>query len=183
MPSSPGRTGGSPATAAGHAFVGCGVAMLVAGGVALATGQPWLFPSLGPTAMLQTEQPTSDGSTPRNTLIGHAVALAAGYASLVVFGLRSTVPVMSSGVTPARIGAAAVSLAVTAAVLLIIGRPHAPAGATTLIVSLGLLRSPLALVVAFGSVCLVTLLDWIYNRLSGEPMPVWSNVTPSEGAG
>ena len=153
--------------------------MLVAGGVALATGQPWLFPSLGPTAMLQTEQPTSDDSTPRNTLIGHAVALLAGYGSLAVFGLRSAGPILSSGVTPARIGAASMSLAVTAAVLLLLRRPHAPAGATTLIVSLGLLGGPLSLVVAFASVCLVTLVDWVYNRLSGQPMPVWHHLPPA----
>jgi hypothetical protein len=100
--------------------------------------------------MLQTEQPTSDGSTPRNTLIGHAVALLAGYACLAAFGLRSAGPALSAGVTLARMGAAAVSLAVTAAVLLLVRRPHAPAGATTLIVSLGLLRTPASLVVAFG---------------------------------
>ena len=163
-------------SAAGHAFVGCGVAIVVAGGVALATGQPWLFPSLGPTAMLQTEQPTSDESTPRNTLVGHAVALAAGYGSLALFGLRSAAPVPSAGISPSRIGAAAVSLAVTAAVLLLVRRPHAPAGATTLIVSLGLLRSPSSLVIAFASVCVVTLIDWIYNRLSGEQMPIWHNL-------
>jgi hypothetical protein len=67
---------------------------------------------------------------------------------------------------------------VTAAVLLLGRRPHAPAGATTLLVSLGLLRTPASLIVAFGSVCLVTLVDWIYNRLSGEPMPVWHTLSP-----
>jgi hypothetical protein len=152
--------------------------MLIAGIVALATGQPWLFPSLGPTAMLQTEQPASDDSSPRNTLVGHAVALVAGYASLAVFGLRSAAPILSSGVTPARIGAASASLALTAAVLVLVRRPHAPAGATTLIVSLGLLGGPPSLVVAFASVCLVTLVDWVYNRLSGQPMPVWHRLPP-----
>jgi hypothetical protein len=47
-------------------------------------------------------------------------------------------------------GAAAVPLAVTAAVLLLVRRPHASAGATTLIVGLGLLRTPASLVVTFG---------------------------------
>lgn len=173
-----GRRTGSSTAAAGHALAGCAVATLVAGALALVTGQPWLFPSLGPTAMLQTEQPTSDGSTPRNTLVGHAVALAAGYASLAVFGLRSAPPILAAGVTPARIGAASASLAVTAAVLLLLHRPHAPAGATTLIVSLGLLRTPLSLVIAFASVCVVTLVDWIYNRLSGQPMPLWYHLSP-----
>ena len=101
-----------------------------------------------------------------------AVALLAGYADLAAFGLRSPSPALSAGVTLARMGAAAVSLAVTAAVLLLVRRPRAPAGATRLIVGLGLLRTPASLVVAFGSVCLVAPVDWIYNLLSGEPMPV-----------
>ena len=78
---------------------------------------------------------------------------------------------------------AAVSLAVTAAVLFLIRRPHAPAGATTLIVNLGLLRTPWSLLVAFPSVCPVTLVDWIHNRLSGEPMPVWYRLSPSRTNG
>jgi hypothetical protein len=156
-----------------HAFAGCGVAIIVAGTMALVTGLPWLFPSLGPTAMLQTEQPTSDSSTPRNTLIGHAVALGAGYGSLLLFNLQTASPAPTAGMSASRVGAAALSLAVTAAVLLLIRRPHAPAGATTLIVSLGLLHTPVELLVAFASVAAVTAVDWTYNRLTGEPMPPW----------
>jgi CBS domain-containing membrane protein len=44
--------------------------------------QPLLFPSLGPTVILFFETPLSPQASPRNTLIGHAVALLAGYASL-----------------------------------------------------------------------------------------------------
>jgi hypothetical protein len=164
---------------AAHAFAGCGIAVTVAAAVALATGSPWLFPSLGPTAMLQTEQPTSDGSTPRNTLIGHVVALAAGYLSLVAFGLAGAPSTIAAGVGPRRIGAAAMSLAVTAAVLLLVRRPHAPAGATTLIVSLGLVRTPGGLAVMLGSVALVTACCLVYNRSTGAPMPIWHTVPPA----
>src|SRR5690348_18375062 len=95
-------------------FVGGAVALAVAGGVALATHQPWLFPSLGPAVMLHVEKPQAPESSPRNTLIGHAVALLAGYGFLVVCGLRDHPSVLQEGVTAVRIVAAAGSLAVTA---------------------------------------------------------------------
>jgi hypothetical protein len=113
---------------AGHALAGCGAAIVVAGTTAIVTGLPWLFPSLGPTATLQTEQPTSAGSTPRNTLIGHAVTLGAGYGCLLLFNLQAASPAPTAGMSASRIGAAALSLAVTAATLLLVRRPHAPGG-------------------------------------------------------
>src|SRR4051812_38390943 len=64
-------------------FGGAALATAVAGVVALVTHQPWLFPSLGPMVMLHVEKPQAPESSPRNTLIGHAVALLAGYAFLV----------------------------------------------------------------------------------------------------
>jgi hypothetical protein len=51
-------------------------------------------------------------------------------------------PILAEGVTLARVGAAALSLALTEAVLLL-RSSHPPTGATTLIVSLGLLQTPL----------------------------------------
>lgn len=175
-PATPGRRAAPPGTAAAHALAGCAVAVLAAGGAAILTGQPWLFPSLGPTAMLQTEQPTSDSSTPRNTLVGHAVGLGAGYLALLAFGLTRAGPVLRTGVDARRMGAATVALAITAAVLLLLRRPHAPAGASTLIVSLGLLPSATSLAVAFAAVCLVTTVCWLYNRLTGSAMPLWYHV-------
>lgn len=172
----PGGRRESTVSAALHAFAGCGIAVTIAAVIAMATGQPWIFPSLGPTAMLQTEQPTSDGSTPRNTLIGHAVGLVAGYLSLLAFGLAHAPNTLSAGVDLRRIGAVAVSLATTSAVLLLVRSPHAPAGATTLIVSLGLIRTPSNLAIMFGAVCLVTAGSVLYNRLSGAPMPLWRTV-------
>ena len=85
-----------------------------------------------------------------------------------------------SGVDASRVGAAAISLAVTAGVLVLLRCPHPPAGATTLIVSLGLLRTPGELAIAFASVGILTAVCWIYNRLLGTPMPVWSH-RPSGG--
>jgi CBS-domain-containing membrane protein len=165
-------------------FAGAAVAVVVAGVVAMASHQPWLFPSLGPAVMLHVEKPESAESSPRSTLIGHAVALLAGYGCLVVGGLTGHPSVLQEGVTGPRIVAAAgSSLAVTALVLLLLDAPHPPAGATTLIVSLGLLRTPTQLVIAAGAVVLVTVVDWVFNRATGRAMPVWAPPTPRpEGA-
>jgi len=159
-------------------FAGSAVAIAVAGGVALLSHQPWLFPSLGPAVMLHLEKPRSPESSPRNTLIGHAVALLAGYGFLLGCGLTNHPSVLQEGVTVPRVIAAAGSLAVTALVLVLCDASHPPAGATTLIVSLGLLHTPAQLLTAAGAVVLVTAVDWAYNRLTGQDVPVWSAPVP-----
>jgi CBS-domain-containing membrane protein len=155
--------------------------VVTAGLVAWVSHQPWLFPSLGPAIMLHLEKPEAPESSPRNTLIGHAVALLAGYGMLVVCGLTAHPSVLDEGVSPRRVVAAAGSLAVTAVVLLLVNASHPPAGATTLIVSLGLLHAPGQLVVAGCAVVLVTAVDWVFMRVTGRPMPVWSAAATREG--
>ncbi|MEV4720850.1 HPP family protein [Micromonospora noduli] len=166
-----------------HAFAGGALAVVLAGLVALVTHQPWLFPSLGPAVMLQLEKPGSPESSPRNTFIGHGVALLAGYLFLVACGLADEPSALQEGVTGLRIVAVAGSLAVTASVLVLLKASHAPAGATTLIVSLGLLRTPTQLLVVAGAVVLVTVVDWLYGRVSGRPMPLWAAPAPSPEGG
>lgn len=55
---------------------------------------------------------------------------------------------------------------------------HPPAGASALIVALGILRTAEALAVIFGAVVLVTALAWAFNRLTGVNAPVWSPRNP-----
>ncbi|SCF05508.1 HPP family protein [Micromonospora coriariae] len=162
-----------------HAFVGTALAIVVAGAVAVLTHQPWLFPSLGPAVMLHVEKPDAPQSSPRSTLIGHGVALLAGYAFLVACGLSDDPSALQEGVDGPRIVAAAGSVAVTTAVLVLLKASHPPAGATTLIVSLGLLRTPAQLLIAAGAVVLVTVVNWLYGRVSARPMPVWAASDPS----
>lgn len=159
-------------------FVGSAVAITVAGFVAVLTHQPGLFPSLGPAVMLHVEKPRAPESSPRNTLIGHAVAILAGYAFLAVCGLTGHPPALQEGVSVPRVVAAAGSLAVTVLALLLLKASHPPAGATTLIVSLGLLRTPSQLLIAIGAVVLVIAVDWAFNRATGQDMPVWSAPAP-----
>ena len=52
--------------------------------------------------------------------------------------------------------------------------PHPPAGATTLIVSLGILHTPAQLGVLMLAVVLLVIAGYVINRLAGIPYPRWS---------
>jgi CBS domain-containing membrane protein len=142
--------------------------------LALITRSPFIFPSLGPTAFLFFYTPRAPSASPRNTLIGHAIGVLAGYFSLVVTGLTTAGPALSVGVTWPRVVAAALSLGLTAGLMVLCKAPHPPAGATTLIISLGLLTRPWQLLLLMIAVILLTLQALAINRLAGIPYPLWN---------
>ncbi len=142
--------------------------------LAYLTGEPFIFPSLGPTAFLLFYTPLLPAACPRNTIGGHAIGAAAGYLGLVLFGLTDAAPALASEVTAGRIGAAALSLGLTSGAMVLARVPHPPAGATTLIVSLGILREPEQLLVLMVAVALLVVQGFLINRLAGIPYPVWS---------
>jgi hypothetical protein len=135
--------------------------------------QPLLFPSLSPTVFTFFRQPLNKQASPRNALIGHLVATAVGLAALYAFGLHGEPSVLEEGVTLARIGAAASSVAVTEALLILLRSPHTPAGTTTLLVSLGLFTTTSEVVSIIAGILLVTVTSWLINRVSGAPVPIW----------
>lgn len=141
---------------------------------ALVTGEPLVFPSLGPTAFMLFYQPTSPVASPRNAVCGHAIGLLAGYSALSLFGLTHGPAALAGGVTWAWVGSASVSLALTAGLMIWLRVPHPPAGATTLIVSLGIVPHPIQLVALFGAIVLLVVQGFVINRLAGVPYPWWS---------
>jgi CBS-domain-containing membrane protein len=143
------------------------VVLAASGAVGLLLALPWLFPSLGPTVMLFFESPEQPSARPLNTIVGHAVGILAGVACLAAFGLFGSPPAPVAGLTPAYVAAGAVSVALTTLVLTLLKLPHPPAGATTLIVSLGILTTPLELLSMMGAVILVTVIGWGANVLLG----------------
>lgn len=58
--------------------------------------------------------------------------------------------------------------------MILLRAPHPPAGATTLIVSLGILTAPWQLAVLMLAVVLLTVQAFVINRLAGIPYPLWS---------
>lgn len=148
-------------------------ATALSGLAAYALRQPLLFPSLGPTIFLAFETPMTPQASPRNTLIGHGVGIAVGFASLAAFGLVGAPSVLEAGAIPARIAAAALCVALTGAILLLLRAAHPPAGASTLIVGLGLFATPERVLAMAAGVLLLTAVAWAINRALGVPVPPW----------
>jgi CBS domain-containing membrane protein len=63
---------------------------------------------------------------------------------------------------------------VSSGVMVLLRAPHPPAGATTLIVSLGLLVAPEKLLILMIAVVLLTVQAFVINRAAGIDYPVWS---------
>lgn len=156
-----------------YTFVGSLVAIGLSGLWAYLVKQPLVFPSLGATAFLIFETPLAEVGTPRNTIIGHTVGVAAGAASLALFGLLDAPSVYVAGVTLGRVGAIALAVALTGGILRLLRAAHPPAGATTIIVASGLLAKPRQMLDVLIGVLLLTIAGWLLNRLMGVPAPSW----------
>lgn len=162
-------------------FVNGVVSIALMSGAAWITHGPLIFPSLGPTAFLLFYTPLQPSASPRNTLCGHAIGVGAGYLSLALFGLTNAGPATAVGVTGGRVGAAALSLGLTSGLMAWLKVPHPPAGATTLIVSLGILHTPGKLSVLMVAVVLLVGQGIVINRLAGLDYPWWSSRHPAAG--
>jgi hypothetical protein len=122
--------------------IASGVLILVTGALALLAGRPWLLPSLGPTAVLAGEMPAHPVTRAWNTIVGHAGGLLAGFAGVLIAGAVNDPVVMVDHVlTPGRVLASVIAIAVTVLAGALLRASHPPAAATTLLVSLGSLRT------------------------------------------
>jgi len=72
-----------------------------------------------------------------------------------------------------RVFAAALSLSATGALMVLLRADHPPAGATTLIVSLGIIFKPKALAIIEAAVLLLVAQALIITRVAGLPYPLW----------
>lgn len=123
------------------AAIGQAFLILAAALVAWACGKPLIFASLGPTAFEQIETPERPSAHPYNVVIGHLIAVLAGFISLAILGAWSAPPVSAHGVPLPRVWAA-----VLATVLTVLGTQFAratqPAAlSTTLLISLGIMQT------------------------------------------
>ena len=163
-----------------YTFLAALVALAVCGLLIKALKQPLLFPSLGPILLVMLDMPLAPQARPRNSLLANGAALLAGYGCLLLFGLQHHQSVVQEGITGPHIAAAALSLAVTGLVAHLLKAQHQPAGATTLVVSLGILHQPKQLVAMAGAIVLATALAWLLNALAGVRAPLWSPTVQPE---
>lgn len=162
-------------------FAGSVAVLGIAGLLALGADETLLFPSLGPTAMLFFARPLPPETSVGTTVLAHWIGIVVGLGCLLAFGIRDDGPAVTSGLTVPRVAAAALSVGLTAAALRLVKSPHAPAGASTLIVSLGLLTSTMQLTMMALSVVLVALVGWAVNLVVGVRVPWWPNRRISTG--
>jgi len=160
---------------AAYVFVNSFVTIALLSGLAELTGSPFVFPSLGPTAYLFFFAPLGESSSPRHAILGHAIGLVCGYGAYVAMGSHGFAVSSLNEVSWREVMAAAISLAATGALMVLLRVSHPPAGATTMIVSLGILTKVEYLVIIEVAVILLTAQAWVINRMAGLDYPVWEN--------
>jgi CBS domain-containing membrane protein len=141
---------------------------------------PFIFPSLGATTFLFFFTPSLPSASPRNAICGHAIGIIAGYSALLLFGLASAPAASTTGIDTSRILAVGFSLGLTGALMILFKCGHPPGGATTLIVSLGIISEPFSLIVLEAAVIILAILAISINRLAAIDYPIWKR-KPKEG--
>lgn len=138
----------------------------VLGLVAWATGQPFVFPSLGPSAFVLAFETRREKVHPRRVIGGHLIGAVAGFAaySLLASGVSLTAVPPAFSIAGLRLVLSGiVSVAVTGWGMLATDTVHPPACATTLIVSLGLLSSAVEVGVIVVSVVVLVGVNEVFG--------------------
>ena len=116
--------------------------ILVTGVVALLAGRPWLLPSLGPSAVLAGEMPAHPVTRTWNMTVGHVGGLIAGFVGVLLAGaMNDPIVLVDHVLTPGRVLASVIAIALTVLAGAVLRASHPTAAATTLLVSLGSLRT------------------------------------------
>jgi CBS-domain-containing membrane protein len=130
----------SPAAAADSVWVplASGALILAAGAMALATGSPWLFAALGPTAVIVAASPGHPTTRFHSIVLGHLTALLCGWLAVLLMGTGDAPALLGSHVTAvSRVWASAAAVALTALVQPSVRAYHPPAAATALLITIG----------------------------------------------
>lgn len=163
------RAGHSSATMPDSVWVplASGALILAAGAMSLATGRPWLFPALGPSALLIAASPGHVTTRFHSIVVGHATALACGWLAVILLGAGGGARLLSGGgISVARVWAGALAVAFTAFVQPSLRAYHPPAAATALLVAMGAYRTDLKTALSLmGGVLVVALLGEWFQRL------------------
>ena len=106
----------------------CFVSIGIIATLAVFTRNPFIFPSLGPTAYLLFFTPLARASSPRHALLGHAIGILFGYLALFATGTLAPGAGLQRGIPWPTILAAAFSLSATGAAMVIIPRQSSSSG-------------------------------------------------------
>lgn len=152
-----------------------GLLFTVLGAIAWVSGQPFIFPSLGPTAFILAFERRGERTRSFRIVGSHIIG---GIAGLLAYWLLASGVTIT--VTPSALSMEGFSLAASATLSIILtswgmiatDTIHAPACATTLIVSLGLLSTPVQVGIIIVSVLILVVFHMgvllISKELLGE---------------
>ncbi len=139
-----------------HVGIKTGLLIALLGLIVWATGRPFIFPSLGPTAFALALDPSDN--TMRQVVGGHLCGVLSG---LLVYQVTAAGLIVTTVHAPFSVSSlwlaasGSLSVALTAGSMLLTRTLHAPACATTLIVSLGLLSGVTEAAIIMGAVVLL----------------------------
>lgn len=135
-----------------------GVLFTVLSLVAWGSGQAFIFPSLGPSTFVLAFDRHGDFDQLSEITIAHSIGAISGFVAWTLLdpgtAITATPPPFSEGGLQ-LITSAIISVVLTTWGMVAFGEIHPPACATTLIVSLGLLSTPLAVTIIVISIILI----------------------------
>jgi len=118
------------------------VVILVVAAIGFSSHMPLLFPSLGPTAYELVEKPNSPSAKLYNVVVGHLIALAAGFVALWLLNAWNAPKVAQAGfVSSVRMWAVVIAVAGTTFFTLLLKASQPAALATAMVVSLGAMQT------------------------------------------
>ncbi len=142
------------------------ILLALIGAFGLAASQPWIFPSLGPTAFLQTQSPRLNTARVYHVLVGHFVGIGAGYAAVYMLGVNSAPGVLATlELTRERVFAGALAVFLTMLAGILLKATHPPAAATTLIIALGGFKGAKGVAALIAGIFLLAMLGDLVRAL------------------
>ena len=125
-----------------YATIGEGALVLVLAALGRGLHLVLLFPSLGPTAYELVEKPNTKSARLYNVVVGHLLALGAGFLALWILNAWSAPSVTAAGfVSSPRLWASVLAVVITTATTLAVKANQPASLATTLLVSLGAMQT------------------------------------------
>jgi CBS domain-containing membrane protein len=124
---------------------------------------PFLSPPLGASTWVCVRNRGAKTASPRNVVLAHTIAVVAGRLARLICGA----PVFAysgEGFPTATLLAGVVALGITAFFMDLFNCAHGPAGATTLIVALGLLATNEAQLALIGAAAILSTMLYVRKR-------------------
>ena len=157
-----------------------GLLFTVLGTIAWISGQPFIFPSLGPSAFILAFERWGERTETYRIVGSHLIGGVAGLLAYTLLGDGVSLTTSPPALSPEGlrlVGSAILSIVLTSWGMIATDTIHAPACATTLIVSLGLLSTPVQVGIIVVSV--VVLVEFhagvllVFKRIVGDSHPLY----------